>query len=128
MYSPSVLSLGLQAWPSVAQSFHTTVLLLVSVCQPQLEANSRVGGQKAGCEPAVCTSSPEGQQYPGLHQQRGGQQGEGGDHLPLLCPCEVPLAGLHPGLRPPAQKGCGAVGADPEEVHEDAQKAAAPLL
>lgn len=31
---------------------------------------------------------PEGQKYPGLHQQRmqGVQQGEGGECPPLLCP------------------------------------------
>jgi len=34
-------------------------------------------------EPALRICSPEGQQYPGLHQQRGGQQEEGGDCPPL---------------------------------------------
>ena len=33
----------------------------------------------------------EGKQYPGLHQKRGGQQGQGGDCLPLLCSCEAHL-------------------------------------
>ena len=35
----------------------------------------------------MCTCSPEGQQYPELHQKRGGQQGEGG-HC-HLCPALV---------------------------------------
>ena len=36
-------------------------------------------------EPAVCTCSPEGQLYPGMHQKRGGQQGDGG-HCPMWSP------------------------------------------
>ena len=47
-------------------------------------------GQTTGHEPAVSTHSPEGQQYLGLHQKRGGQLGDGRDCPPLLCLCEAP--------------------------------------
>ena len=44
-------------------------------------------GQKAGHEPAVCSCILESQQYPGLHQQRNGQQGS--DCHSLFCPYEA---------------------------------------
>jgi len=47
-------------------------------------------GQKAAYERTVCACSPEGQQYAGLHQKRGGQQGEGGD-----CPLYSALVRPH---------------------------------
>lgn len=41
----------------------------------------------------VCSS--ESQLYSGHHQKQHGQQIEGGDSLPLLCFCEIPLRVLH---------------------------------
>jgi len=81
-------------------------------------------GQKPGREPVVCSYSPEGQQYPGLHQQRGDQQGWAGVHTPLLCPHEVPFRVLCPGLQPPVHKGCETVGVGAEEGCKDDQRAA----
>lgn len=77
------------------------------------------GGWKAGREPAVCACSTEDQQYPGLHQQRGGREAR---------EKTVPSGGLCPSLRPPAQVGSRAVAVGPEESHEDMQRAGAPLL
>ena len=40
---------------------------------------------QAGYESTMHPCSPESQPYPGLHQKKCGQQGEGGDPIPLLC-------------------------------------------
>lgn len=58
----------------------------------------------------------KGQLYPGLHQRRSGQQGEGGVCFPLLFPCEASSVVLHPGLGPSAKERCGVAGEDPEEA------------
>ena len=74
---------------------------------------------KTGHEPAVCSCSPEGQQYLGLHQKKGGQRGKGGDHSPLLCPSEAPSVVLCLGLIPSAQERCRTVRVHSEESCED---------
>jgi len=38
----------------------------------------------------MCTCSPESQPYPGLHQEKRGQQVEEGDSAPLLHSHETP--------------------------------------
>jgi len=72
--------------------------------------------------------SPEGQQHPGLHQEKRGQQAEAGDSAPLLHCGETPLGVLHPPLDTPAQKGHGAVGVGPEEGDKNDQRAGTTLL
>jgi len=49
-----------------------------SLEQSRGEGLGHCDGQKAWYEPALCSYSLEGQQYPGLHQQRDGQRGEEG--------------------------------------------------
>jgi len=76
----------------------------------------------------MCTYSPEGQLYPGLHQEKCDQEGEGGDSAPLLC-SHVTLTGVLrtvPGTI--TQEGHGVVGAGPEEGHKDDQRAGAPPI
>jgi len=63
----------------------------------------------------MCARSPEGQLYPGLHQEKRGQQAEGGDSAPLLCSGETTRGELHTALEPAEQESHGAVGAGPEE-------------
>ncbi|KAK4831274.1 hypothetical protein QYF61_016744 [Mycteria americana] len=46
----------------------------------------------------MCTRSPEGQPYPGLHQKKRGQQVKGGDSAPPLCSGETSPGVLHPAL------------------------------
>ena len=76
----------------------------------------------------MCTHSPEGQRYPGLHQKKHGQQVEGGDSAPVLCSGETPPEVLCPAWDIPAQAGHGPVGVDPEEGHKNDHRNGEPLL
>ena len=67
------------------------------------------GGWQAGNKPAVCTHSPESQPYPGLHQKKCGQQGEGGDPASLLCAGETSPGVLCPDVESSIQEGHGPV-------------------
>ena len=75
----------------------------------------------------MCACSPESQPYPGLHQEKCGQQVEGADSAPLLRSCETPPGVLCPALEPPTE-GHGCVGAGSEEGHKNDQRAGVPLL
>ena len=50
---------------------------------------------------------------------RGGQQGEGWEYLPLICPCEASPWVMHPVLGPQTQEGCGDVGMGLEQGHKN---------
>jgi len=49
---------------------------------------------------AMWSCNPEGQLYPGLNQEKHGQQVKGGDSAPLLCAGETPGGVLRPALEP----------------------------
>jgi len=76
----------------------------------------------------MCTYIPEGKLYPGLHQEKRGQQIKGGDSATLLYSGETPPRVLHPALKSPAREGHGAVGVGPEDGHKDDLRAGEPLL
>jgi len=64
----------------------------------------------------MCTCSPEGQPYPGLHQKKCGQQVEGRYSVPLLHSGETPPGVLCPALEPSTHERQAAVGLGPEEA------------
>jgi len=76
----------------------------------------------------MCAGSPEGQPCPGLHQEKRGQQVEGGDSAPPLCSGETSPGVLRSALEPSAQDGCGTVGAGPKEGYKNDPRAGVPLL
>ena len=52
----------------------------------------------------MCACNPESQPYPGLHQEKCGQQVEGGDSAPLLRSRETPPGVLRLALEPQHRK------------------------
>ena len=52
----------------------------------------------------MCACSPEGQQYPELHQEKRDQQDKGGDSAPLFCSLDTPPGVLCPCLGPEHKK------------------------
>ena len=84
-------------------------------CSPVEKDVGDLMDQKLNSEPAACSCIWEGQMFPGLHQKRSNQQGEGIDCPFLLCPCEVASGVLCPVLGPSAQEGIGAVGVGLQE-------------
>jgi len=76
----------------------------------------------------MCTCSPEGELYRGLHQKKHDQQAEGGDSAPLLHSGETPPGVLRSALEPSVQEGHGDVGAGAEEGHKNDQRAGTPPL
>ena len=72
--------------------------------------------------------SPEGQPYPGLHEEKCDHQVKGHYSAPVLHSCETTAGVLCPVRESPTQEGRGAVGAGPEEGYKDDQRAGAPSL
>ena len=75
-----------------------------------LSYKDRLGGEWLKSSPeeqdlgVLVGEKPESQPYLGLHQEKRGQQGEGGDSAPLLCSCETPPGVLHPAVEASAQE------------------------
>ena len=76
----------------------------------------------------MCPHSPESQPDLGLHQKKYGQQGEGGDPVPLLCAGETSPAVLHPDVEFSVRERHGSVGARPEECHKNDPRDVMPPL
>ena len=83
---------------------------------------------EAGHELPMCPPSPESQLYPGLHQNRCGQHGEGGGPAPLLCTDEASPGVLHPNAESTVEERHRPAGAHPEEGHKNAPRDGTPLL
>lgn len=62
-----------ETWPGEARVFWAAAEELTE-SSPAEKGLGGSDGQKAWHLPSVCACSPEGQQYPGLQQKRGGQQ------------------------------------------------------
>lgn len=71
----------------------------------------------------MCSSSPESQLYPKLHQKNCGQQVEGDDSAPLLQSHETPLGVLCPILESSVREKHGPLTADLGEGHKNYQGA-----
>lgn len=67
----------------------------------------------------MCPHSLESQLYPGLHQKKHGQNGEGGDPASLLCADESSPGVLCPDVEYSVQERYGPVGVHPEEGHRN---------
>ena len=76
----------------------------------------------------MCPCGPESQLYPELHQKEHGQQGEGGDPVPLLCAGEASHGVLCPDVESSVQERHGPVDAHPEEGFKHDPWNGTPLL
>ena len=75
-----------------------------------------------------CALAAQKTNYPGVHQEKRGQQVEAGDSALLLHSGETSPGVLHPALEPSAQDGHASVGADTEEGHKNSVRAGSHLL
>ena len=81
-----------------------------------------------GHETAMYPHSPGSQLYPGLHQKRHDQKGEGNDPAPLLCAGEASPGGLCPDVESSIQERHRPVVAYAEEGHKNDPRDRIPLL
>ena len=72
--------------------------------QPCQKRPGGTGGWEVGHEPAMCPCSPESQLHLGLHQNKCGQQVNGGDPAPLLCAGEASSGVLCPDVESSVQE------------------------
>ena len=73
----------------------------------------------AGHEPAMCPYSQESQPYSGLHQEKHGQQGKGGEPVPLVCTDEISPGVLCPDVESSVQETHRPVGPYPQENYKN---------